>query len=541
MDIKAKILVVDDEKIIRKLLGATLTKEGYEIDFATNGYEAIDKVNAEEFDLVLLDVTMPGLDGFETCRRLIKIDPELPVIQVTSSTDNESLTKGFAAGALDYIRKPWQTMELLARVKNILRIKAAEKEKQVYFKTMQDDMITASVIMKLILPEWIFLDQNILFVSDYVPSNHVGGDVFNSIKLSDSRYIVYLGDISGHGVQAALFMSAVRTTINLLTESLKDDFKITTLMTKLNTILSKDLFKSTDAYFTVIFGIIDVEEKTFEYVNCGHPPFIEYNIDTNEMVIHDEKGTIPIGWKNEYIFDESEVGKIHLTADTIILLYTDGLNESVDADGNEFGIDGLTKILKHEISDVNTVTLPFKIKQYLQDNKYKLSSDDFTLFAFQLQNNLQAKASTCKTKRLKRMIFWVKAAMKDVGSVSQQCEKLIMEWTDNPTLSAKAEIIVDELLNNVIEHGYKFKDDSRIVFEFRLESNKLHITMWDKGVEWIPEVNNYNHDNPYLFEKDLYEVSGRGLYMVLSWSEEFSRNRYSNELNETKVILDINR
>ena len=205
LDIKAKILVVDDEKIIRKLLGATLTKEGYAIDFASNGYEAIDKVSEEKFDLVLLDVTMPGLDGFETCRRLIHIDSELPVIQVTSSTDNESLTKGFAAGALDYIRKPWQTMELLARVKNILRIKAAEQEKQVYFKTLQDDMITASVIMKMILPEWIFLDQNMLFVSDYVPSNHVGGDVFNSIKISDSRYIVYLGDISGHGVQAALF------------------------------------------------------------------------------------------------------------------------------------------------------------------------------------------------------------------------------------------------------------------------------------------------------------------------------------------------
>ena len=232
---------------------------------------------------------------------------------------------------------------------------------------------------------------------------------------------------------------------------------------------------------------------------------------------------------------------MNLTEDTIILLYTDGLNESVDVHGNEFGIDGLTKILKHEISDVNTVTLPFKIKQYLQDKKYKLSSDDFTLFTFQLQGNLLTDKHTCEAKRLKRMVFWIKATMKDVSSVSQQCEKLIMGWTKNPTLSAKVEIIVDELLNNVIEHGYKFKDDSRIVFEFKFENNQLHITMWDKGVEWVPEVNNYNHDNPYLFEKDLYNVSGRGLHMVLSWSEEFYRNRYSNELNETKVILDINR
>lgn len=541
MDIKAKILVVDDEKIIRKLLGATLTKNGYEIDFASNGYEAISKIKNDQFDLILLDVTMPGLDGFETCRRIINIDPELPVIQVTSSTDNESLTKGFEAGALDYIRKPWQTMELLARVKNILRIKAAEKEKQIYFKTLQDDMITASVIMKMILPEWIFLDKKMLFVSDYVPSNHVGGDVFNSVKLNDNQYIVYLGDISGHGVQAALFMSAVRTTINLLIDEHKDDFDITTLMTKLNTTLSKDLFKSTDSYFTLIFGIVDFAEKNFEYVNCGHPPFIEYNIDTNQVMIHDEKGTIPIGWSPNYVFDETEVGKIDLALNKIIFLYTDGLNESIDPEGNEFGINGLTNILEKEIDDVNTITLPFKIKQYLQDNEYKLSSDDFTLFAFQLQGNNNLNTVKKDPDKVKKMIFWIKAVMKDVAAVSQHCEKLVLAWTKNTTFSAKVEIIIDELLNNIIEHGYKYEETARIVFEFKLLGTKLHITMWDKGIEWIPETVKYNHDNPYLFEKDLFDVSGRGLYMVLSWSEEFYRNRYSEELNETIVVLDVNR
>ncbi len=541
LDIKAKILVVDDKKIIRKLLGATLSKNGYDIDFASNGYEAISKIKSEQFDLILLDVTMPGLDGFETCRRIINIDPELPVIQVTSSTDNESLTKGFEAGALDYIRKPWQTMELLARVKNILRIKAAEKDKQIYFQTLQDDMITASVIMKMILPEWIFLDKKMLFVSDYVPSNHVGGDVFNSVKLNDDKYIVYLGDISGHGVQAALFMSAVRTTINLLIDEHKDNFDITTLMTKLNTTLSKDLFKTTDSYFTLIFGIVDYQEKTFEYVNCGHPPFIEYSIDTNEVVIHDEKGTIPIGWSASYSFDQSEVGKIDLTNDKIIFLYTDGLNESIDPEGNEFGINGLTNILKNKIDDVNTITLPFKIKQYLQDNQYKLSSDDFTLFAFQLQGQAKNTKVEQDTDKVKKMIFWIKAVMKDVAAVSQHCEKLVLEWTKNTTFSAKVEIIIDELLNNIIEHGYKYEETARIVFEFKLIGSKLHITMWDKGIEWIPETVKYNHDNPYLFEKDLFDVSGRGLYMVLSWSEEFYRNRYSEELNETIVVLDVNR
>jgi len=312
-------------------------------------------------------------------------------------------------------------------------------------------------------------------------------------------------------------------------------------MTKLNTTLSKDLFKSTDSYFTLIFGIIDLEENTFEYVNCGHPPFIEYNVKTNQVVIHDEKGTIPIGWKADYAFDDSEVGKIDLTMDKIIFLYTDGLNESIDAEGNEFGINGLTNILENKIEDVNTVTLPFKIKQHLQDNKYKLSSDDFTLFAFQLQGNISLNKIQSEPDKIKKMIFWVKAVLKDVGSISQHCEKLILAWTKNNTLSAKVEIIIDELLNNIIEHGYKYEETARIVFEFKLVASKLYITMWDKGIEWRPETVKYNHQNPYLFEKDLFDVSGRGLYMVLSWSEEFYRNRYSEELNETIVVLDVNR
>ncbi|OQY39396.1 MAG: hypothetical protein B6226_01960 [Candidatus Cloacimonetes bacterium 4572_65] len=535
----ARILVVDDEKVMRKALGITLKNNGYEIDYGSNGYEAIEKVTNEKFDLVLLDVTMPGLDGFETCKRLIEIDSELPVIQVTSSKDTESLREGFEAGALDYIRKPWQKMELLARVKNILRIKAAEREKQVYFQALQDDMITASLIMKMILPEWIFLDDNILFVSDYVPSNHVGGDVFNSVKISETEYFVYLGDISGHGVQAALFMSAVRTTINLLVEDHKEDFDLAIFMTKLNTMLSTELFKSTDSYFTLILGIVNIEDKTYKYINAGHPPLIELNTITHKITTHDERGTIPVGWKSKYKFLEEDIDTIYLNDDNIVLLYTDGLNESADADGNEFGLDGLKNILENKLRDVNAITLPFKIKQSLIDNNYKMSGDDFTLFVMQLQNNKTPTTPATDSPKSKRMLFWVKSILKDVSLISQECEKLVLAWTNNKTLSAKTEIMIDELLNNVIEHGYKYEEDARIVIEFSLDEKNLYLSMWDKGIEWLPETVKYNQDNPYLFEKDLYDTSGRGLYMVLSWSKEFYRNRYSNELNETKVVIDL--
>lgn len=133
----------------------------------------------------------------------------------------------------------------------------------------------------------------------------------------------------------------------------------------------------------------------------------------------------------------------------------------------------------------------------------------------------------------------MKAAMKNVGIVVSEAEKLVTEWTKNEMLGYKAELIIDELLNNIIEHGLKFDENSKIIFEFKIIDNKLVISMWDKGIEWNPSSNGIDHNNPYDFEKDLYEECGRGMNIVFSWSESYNRKRIANELNETKVTLDI--
>jgi DNA-binding NtrC family response regulator len=127
---KAKILVVDDHPSNIKVLRTRLSSDGYEVITAANGREALEKCQTENPDLVLLDVMMPGMDGYETCRKMKKSLPTgfMPVIMVTAKTDTASIVKGFEAGADDYVTKPFQPVELMARVRSMLRIRNMHTE-----------------------------------------------------------------------------------------------------------------------------------------------------------------------------------------------------------------------------------------------------------------------------------------------------------------------------------------------------------------------------------------------------------------------------
>ena len=135
----ARILVVDDSELNVKLLVEWLEQESYVVSTAADGFEALAKIEAERPDIVLLDVMMPGLDGFETCRR-IKADPaiaHIPVVIVTALDDVDDLVKGFEAGADDYLTKPFNGLELLARVRLQLR------RKQHYEQSLLDPLTGA--------------------------------------------------------------------------------------------------------------------------------------------------------------------------------------------------------------------------------------------------------------------------------------------------------------------------------------------------------------------------------------------------------------
>ena len=141
-----KILVVDDERAVRESLRRALELEGYEIELAADGNEALDRLeSASEPDAMILDLLMPGVDGLEVCRRLRGTGSKLPVLMLTARTEIENRVAGLDAGADDYVTKPFALEELLARVRALLRRTTDESGEVLQFADLELDPATREV------------------------------------------------------------------------------------------------------------------------------------------------------------------------------------------------------------------------------------------------------------------------------------------------------------------------------------------------------------------------------------------------------------
>jgi sigma-B regulation protein RsbU (phosphoserine phosphatase) len=540
MNHDTRILVVDDDVVIIKIITNILNKNEFCTDSCNSGEAAINMVKDNVYDLVLLDVQMgTGMDGYQACKAINKLYPDLPIILVTANQDDESVNKGFISGSSDYIKKPVSKLELLARVNKTIDLKRSEKRNLQLISDLSKNLRTAASIQEAMLPKWVYLDKEVMFASHYEPSESVGGDLFDRIKLSEDLYVVYIGDISGHGVQAALLMTAIKSIIKIMVENDRENLDLPWLLTKLNERVSAELFISNN-YLTLLIGVIDLTKNEFRFLNAGHPPLIIINTQTRKSVAVESKGSLPLGWMPKLVYSEEETGVITLSEHEIVLLFTDGIYECVNPGNKEFGIEGLIELLEKDIPIESCVSLPYRIKQFLTDHHYCVSSDDYTLFAFQKQKNLhnpEPIPNTTDNHSVHYMIT-LRAALKEVGKTATQCEKLILNWTDDSVLAAKVELIIDEFLNNIIKYGYTYEEDSAIVVEFIVQDNVLRIKFWDKGIEWEPEEHQYSSEDPYNFERDVYDVSGKGVKIIMSMSDKFHRTRY-DQLNETTVEIQI--
>lgn len=537
---EAKILVVDDDDLIISIITSILKRNGYCTDNCHSGEEALIKLKEHGYDLVLLDVQMgEGLNGYETCRQMRELKPDLPVILVTANQDDESVNMGFESGSSDYIKKPVSRLELLARVNNTITLKRSEMNNLQLIDALRKDLNTASIIQQAMLPKWIYLDKDLLFSSFYEACEAVGGDLFDRIKISENKYVVYIGDVSGHGVQAALLMTAIKSSIKLMIESSEDNTTLAELFTKLNERLCNELFLRNN-YLTLLMGVIDLENQEFRYLNAGHPPLIIIDTLSKDIRICDEKGSLPLGWMPNTRYMEDDIGHVPLKASDIFLIFTDGIYECSNTENVQLGIRGLIDLINFQIEIDSCVSIPSKIKHYLSVSNYETSTDDFTLFSFQVHREvLSEQTDIMKTgNKIWHHHFFLRSALKEVGKTAQECEKLVLDWTENRLLAAKVELIVDEFLNNIIQYGYNFVDDAEIVLEFKKTPEKLSIRFWDVGIEWVPQNQTYSIDNPYDFNQDFMDTSGRGVKLIMSMSNRFVRTRFDH-LNETKVEIDL--
>jgi sigma-B regulation protein RsbU (phosphoserine phosphatase) len=309
------ILSVDDNILNLKLLSFALIKEGYNVLTATNGVQARRLASCEQPDLILLDIMMPGENGFEVIKKL-KREPKtasIPVIILTSRNELDSKMLGFDLGAVDYVTKPFHLQEVIARIRLHLKLSLAtnsmiasqaEKLRQI------QDAQTALLISPDELPEASF-DVH------YLSLLEAGGDFYDVLRISDHIYGYFLADVSGHDLATSYMTSAVKA---LLKQNSIPLYQPDETVRLINDVLLEIL--PLGKYLTACYARLNRKTQKMTIINCGHPPAVYLPRDGESRLISVDGDVL--GAFKDVVFGNEE---INVKKGDRFFLYSDGLIE----------------------------------------------------------------------------------------------------------------------------------------------------------------------------------------------------------------------
>jgi len=343
----AKVLVVDDNADKRYLLSCMLVRHFHVIE-AENGRKALATMEEVRPDVVLLDVLMPGVDGFEVCRRM-KANPksaDIPVLFVTVLDHHETRVEGLELGAEDFISWPVNSSELVARIK--ARVRSArpltelrtvvEKQsrllevKEQYEAATQYELEQARLVQQRFVTNVFPEDRGLEFANRYRPSRHVGGDLFDVVALNSGEVALLMADISGHGVPAALLTSVTKVLFRTGVEQCSEPAKFLQWLNK-----QISAYLATGEFLTVFVGCWNSKTRIFSYAGAGHPPALLIAPDgKNVERLYVSQGIVGIMPDSSFPQREFE-----LQCGQRLVCYTDGITEAINAEQQFFGEERL--------------------------------------------------------------------------------------------------------------------------------------------------------------------------------------------------------
>jgi serine phosphatase RsbU (regulator of sigma subunit) len=372
--VSPKILIVDDEPFNVDYLEQELEELFYETISACNGPEALAQVEAESPDLILLDIMMPGMDGFEVLTRL-KADPamrDIPVIIISASNTMPSVIKGIELGAEDYLPKPFEPALLHARITSSLEKKRLRDLQKLYLKSLQRELEIGREIQQGFLPAELPDPPGWEIAACFQAAREVAGDFYDAFLLPDGHLVCVLGDVCGKGVGAALFMTLFRSLIRATCTTdyfqKKAAQKTVSPAERLQHVITftNDYITSTHAeaymFATIFIGMVNLQDGRLTYINAGHePPLL---LKANQPLDHltptgPAVGIIP--------------GVVYSTRETVLqpgeslVVFTDGVTDAINADGINFGADRLKNVLQEIHPSINELLahLQAQIHQFI--------------------------------------------------------------------------------------------------------------------------------------------------------------------------------
>lgn len=337
--IPKNILVIDDSKLNRAIVKNTLSAYNIHVFEAADGMEGLNALKSKQFDLILVDIVMPNLDGFgflEQFKQYIG-NEFIPVILMTGLDDLNSKIKGLTIGADDFLLKPLNQKELIARVQSLLRLKSAHDELYEKNQLIQKELEYAKRLQQFIIPKDFSFIPYPSISGRYLPIADIGGDLFDCYKISDSNIGILIADVTGHGIPAALVMSMAKMTFSIYAYEILNTHE---LMSKINEEMRGLLLDM--QYITAFYMLIDIEKKTVSFTNAGHTRPLYYRKSSDKIIALDTNGLF-LGIQDESLYEQKT---IHFEQGDRCILYTDGITEIKNDNKEEFGEQRLAKFLK---------------------------------------------------------------------------------------------------------------------------------------------------------------------------------------------------
>jgi sigma-B regulation protein RsbU (phosphoserine phosphatase) len=355
----ATLLIVDDEELNRDGLARRLQRHDFDVAVAGTGREAIELLGDRPFDLVLLDIMMPGMNGLEVLKFLRRVDSliDLPIIMVTAKGESEDVVEALELGANDYVTKPLDFPVALARIRSQLalrravrqvkelegkleshnrELRAAAAELEAANARNARDLEAAARVQRAFLPTRPPDVAGARFAWAFEPSSQLTGDYLDVFPLDGRRVGVCTLDVNGHGVAAAL----LSLTASQVVARVSAGTQVVSPATVVNR-LSRELTPEATAGQAValLYGMLDLDSGEFRFVSAGHPGPIHLTADRPPA--RREVPGFPLGAGGS----EYEEQAIRLRPGDRLALYADGLTRTRNVDGAHFGSSRLLSTL----------------------------------------------------------------------------------------------------------------------------------------------------------------------------------------------------
>ena len=513
-----RLLLVDDARTNLDILVEGLRGE-HKLSLALDGESALAIAARTPPDLVLLDIMMPGMDGYEVCRRLRALPEtaEVPIIFLSSLEDVQHKSIGFEVGANDYVTKPFDLVEVKARVRAQLKAKAySDAVKELLAADLR---VAREIQMGMIPQDFTALETEfgVELAGVLEPAREVGGDLYSAFPVGHDRLLILVGDVSGKGIPASLFMVRTSSLVRLLGRNCAEP---ETILMQLNDELSAD--NPSSMFVTMLCAVYEPATGRIAIANAGHNrPVLLRKGQAPAWAV--EKIGTALGFEAGLVFPRTE---LVLQPGDSLVLYTDGVNEAFDESEECFGNERLlADLLRYTGAAAETLTrgLLQSVREFAGT---AAQSDDIAILVLRPGMGVAAGVPLPTDVRMT-----LQAVPEDVMHAVGRLQAFGREQgVDEKTLFGLA-VALEEFASNIVNHAYAGQPHEQFEVAFAWSAAALSIELRDQGPAFDPTA----VDAPRAVAgEELRGEGGWGIHMARHYLDQMT---YTREGSQNVLLL----